>query len=220
MNVLITGTSRGIGFQLTADALAKGYSVIAVARKTEPLKNLQADYASKLTIVQADVGTPDGMKTIKAAAEKVGTLDILINNAGIYVKGETKEDLLQSFEVNAIAPFLLTKELLPFVQKSKSPRVIQISTMMASITDNTSGGSNAYRSSKTALNMLTRGLTLEFPKVSFQLIHPGWVKTEMGGDGATLEIADSAQGIWKVIDSSDLSNSGAYRNYLGEKLPW
>ena len=130
MNVLITGTSRGIGFQLTADALAKGYSVIAVARKTEPLKNLQADYASKLTIVQADVGTPDGMKTIKAAAEKVGTLDILINNAGIYVKGETKEDLLQSFEVNAIAPFLLTKELLPFVQKSKSPRVIQISTMI------------------------------------------------------------------------------------------
>ena len=195
MNVLITGTSRGIGFQLTAEALAKGFSVIAVARKIEPLKSLQADYASKLTIVQADVGTVDGMKAIKAAAEKIGTIDVLINNAGIFKKGETKEDLLESFEVNAIAPFLLTKELLPYVQKSKSPRVIQISTMMASIADNSSGGAHAYRASKTALNMLTIGLKHEFPKVSFQLVHPGWVKTEMGGDGATVEVADSAKGI-------------------------
>ncbi len=220
MNVLITGTSRGIGFQLTAEALAKGYSVIAVARKTEPLKNLQADYASKLTIVQADVGTPEGVKAIRAAAEKVGTIDVLINNAGIFKKGETKQDLVESFEVNAVAPFLLTKEMLPLVQKSKTPRVIQISTMMASIHDNTSGGSYAYRASKTALNMLTKGLALEFPKVSFQLVHPGWVKTDMGGDGATVEVVDSAKGIWKLIDASDTGNSGSYRNYLGEKLPW
>lgn len=220
MNILITGTSRGIGFQLTVEALNQGHSVLAVARKIEPLKNLHADFASKLTIVQADVGTPEGVTAIKAAAEKMGTIDVLINNAGIFKKGESKADLMESFEVNAIAPFLLTKELLPFVQKSKSPRVIQISTMMASIHDNTSGGAHAYRASKTALNMLTKGLALEFPKVSFQLIHPGWVKTEMGGEGATVEIVDSAKGIWKVIESSNTANSGSYRDYLGRELPW
>ena len=149
-----------------------------------------------------------------------GGLDVLVNNAGVFLKGESVEDFQTSLNVNALAPFYLTKALIPILEKSKEPRVIQISTMMASITDNASGGSHAYRSSKAALNMLTKGLTVENPKIAFQLVHPGWVKTDMGGQGAKIEISESAEGIWKVLETTGLKNSGSFRDFRGQTLPW
>jgi NAD(P)-dependent dehydrogenase (short-subunit alcohol dehydrogenase family) len=92
--------------------------------------------------------------------------------------------------------------------------------MMASIQDNSSGGYYAYRSSKTALNMLTKSLTQDQPNVSFALIHPGWVKTDMGGTNAPTEIADSVKGIWNVINGMNQKNSGQFINFKGQILPW
>lgn len=219
MKTLITGSSRGIGFGLVGEALKAGHTVYAVARNTEALKALQGDFPQKLVLIQTDVSQPGAIEALAKRIEKDG-LDILVNNAGMMAPGETAGDLAQSFWVNATVPFLLTKALLPTLKKSSNPRVAQISTMMASIKDNTSGGYYAYRSSKTALNMLTKSLALDHADVSFALIHPGWVKTDMGGAGAPTEVAESVNGIWKVITSMNQINSGQYVNFKGETLPW
>ncbi len=220
MNVLITGASRGIGFGLTTRALAQGDTVIAVTRKADKMKSLQADYQKNLIVLEADISQLSSLKTISSKVSELGTLDLLINNAGILKPGETFEDLSESFQVNATMPFLLTKTLLPFVKKSKSPKVAQISTKMSSIDDNSSGGSQAYRASKIALNMLTRGLMIENRDVSFALIHPGWVKTDMGGSSAPVEIVDSAKGIWKVIEAMNPKSSGQFIDFKGNEIAW
>lgn len=219
MKTLITGSSRGIGFGLVGEALKAGHTVFAVARNTAPLKPLQNDFPKNLVLIQTDISQPDAIETLAKQIEKEG-LDILVNNAGMMATGDTADDLTQSFWVNATVPFLLAKALLPTLKKSNNPRVAQISTMMASIKDNTSGGYYAYRSSKTALNMLTRSLTLDHPGVNFSLIHPGWVKTDMGGANATTEIKDSVEGIWKVITAMTTKSSGQYVDFKGETLPW
>ena len=219
MKTLITGSSRGIGFGLVGEALKAGHTVYAVARNTEALKALQSDFPQKLVLIQTDVSQPGAIEALAKRIEKDG-LDILVNNAGMMAMGETADDVAKSFWVNATVPFLLTKALLPTLKKSNNPRVAQVSTMMASIKDNTSGGYYAYRSSKTALNMLTKSLTLDHADVSFALIHPGWVKTDMGGENAPTEISDSTKGIWKVITSMTKATSGQYVNFKGETLPW
>lgn len=220
MNILITGTSRGIGFGLVAAALAEGHTVYAVARNTEPLKKLKQEFAEKLILLQIDVSQPGGIESLVNETSKAGLIDVLINNAGTMAKGESAAELAESFWVNATVPFLLTKALMPLLLKSRSPRVAQISTMMASIADNTSGGYYAYRSSKTALNMLTRSLSIDFPNIRFALIHPGWVKTDMGGANAPTDVAESVRGIWKVISEMTPENSGQFVNFKGQILPW
>lgn len=220
MKTLITGSSRGIGFALVAQALARGESVYAVARDVTKLKGLQGDYLKTLTLIEANVSTPAGIKVVVAAIEKSGSLDTLINNAGVYKKSADPEDFSESFHVNATTPYLLSKALIPALTKSKSPKVIQISTLMSSIADNTAGGSYAYRASKSALNMLTKCMAIEYPNVTFALMHPGWVKTDMGGDGAPTEVEDSAKGLWKVINALNLKDSGAFKSFRGKNLPW
>lgn len=220
MNILITGTSRGIGFGLVTSALAEGNTVYAVARNTEPLRKLKQEFPEKLIPIQIDISQPGGIEDLAREMAKAKAVDILVNNAGMMAKGESARDFADSFWVNATVPFLLTKSLLPLLKNSSSPRVAQISTMMASIDDNTSGGYYAYRSSKTALNMMTRSLSIDFPAISFALIHPGWVKTEMGGANAPTAIGESVNGIWKVISEMSPKNSGQYINFKGQRLPW
>ncbi len=220
MNILITGTSRGIGFGLTSKALALGHTVIAVSRKTDELNSLKADYPKNLILLEADISQPDSFKAITNKVSEVGSLDVLINNAGVLKSGESLNELSDSFHLNASVPFLLTKALLPFIKKSKAPKVVQISTKMASIDDNTSGGSQAYRASKVALNMLTRGLAIEHRDVFFALIHPGWVKTDMGGSLAPVEINESVAGIWNVINAMSSKTSGQFVDFKGNEIPW
>ncbi len=220
MNVLITGSSRGIGFGLVNAALQDGHKVLAVARNTTTLKKLKSDFPDQLIPIEIDISQTGGIEFLVKETSKLGSLDTLVNNAGMMTKGESAEDLAQSFWLNATIPFLLTKSLLPLLEKSKAPKVAQISTMMASIDDNSSGGYYAYRASKTALNMLTKSLSIDHIRVSFALIHPGWVKTEMGGSNAPTEISDSVRGIWKVVTAMTSKTSGQFVNFKGESLRW
>ncbi len=220
MNILITGSSRGIGLALVTQSLSKGHTVFAVARDTSKLRSLQGDYPSTLKLIEANVSRPDGIASVVGAMERPGKLDVLINNAGVFRKEETADTFSESFHVNATTPFLVTKALLPLLKKSDSPKVAQITSLMGSIADNSSGGSYAYRASKAALNMITKSFAVEYPQISFVLIHPGWVKTEMGGTEAPTEIVDSATGIWKVIDSLNQKNSGAFKDFKNRDLNW
>lgn len=222
MYVVITGTSRGIGLELTRLALNEGHHVLAIARRPDEsaeLMSLTKKYES-LTIMKLDILDPEAHVKIAKEAGKFPCVDVVINNAGILIGDETQEDFESSFLTNSIKPFFITRELLKKLKLSTRPVSLQISSRMGSIEDNTSGGSYSYRASKTALNMLFKGLSIDEKWLISILVHPGWVQTRMGGSGATTSVHDSADGIWNIIRHAKASQSGSFLNFKGDQLPW
>ncbi len=162
---------------------------------------------------------------VAIAVANQSAIDVLINNAGIYGRAHGLEalELKQVEEVlltNAVAPMRVTRALIPSLKKARQPKVVHITSLMGSIADNESGGSYGYRMSKAALNMFSKTLSVDFPEFISLVIHPGWVKTDMGGKDAPLEIRDSARGILTVIEKSTPQHSGRFFDYEGEELPW
>lgn len=224
MNIVITGASKGIGLELCRIALQNGNQVCAVARtasKSEGLKKLSADFNLKLKLVDLDVTTSDADKKISNAIQDWSSIDVLINNAGILESADTEDSLMKSFRTNSVAPYLLTSALLPKLKTSAKPIATQITSRMGSIQDTSSGGHCGYRASKAALNMLNKCLAVENPWLTAIVVHPGWVKTDMGGSAAPVEPVNSAKGIWTVIDNAKKnSSSGQFFDYQGKSLPW
>lgn len=224
MNILITGTSRGIGLELVKLSLSKGNTVFAVGRSLNAkpeLKDLKAKHNDQIHLINADLENPEAPDQIAASVlAKTPSLDILINNAGIMRQGETTADFLESFKINSVVPFLMTKALTPLLKQGKEPKAIHITSLMGSISDNSSGGYYAYRASKTALNMINKSLALDNPWLNTIVMHPGWVKTDMGGPQAPTESHESAEGIWKVVTELRPSDTAGYFDYRGKKLPW
>ncbi len=223
MKAVITGTSRGIGLELAQLALTKGFDLIAVARspeKSKGLLKLKGDFKDKIEIVTADLNDPDAVDQVAAMVKDWGVVDILVNNAGIMRQGVSREDFLQSFLVNSVVPFELTTALLPFLKKSKQPRAAHVTSLMGSVADNGSGGYYAYRSSKAALNMINKSLSKDNPWLSTVVLHPGWVKTDMGGAQAPTSTRESAEGMWKVIEGMSSTTSGRFYDFKGKELPW
>jgi NAD(P)-dependent dehydrogenase (short-subunit alcohol dehydrogenase family) len=226
--VCITGAARGLGLGYTEHYLEAGWQVLAVARKAQEkdsLKKLAQKYGSRLELFDADITQHETLLPLKKRWESQ-SLDLLINNAGILLDGHTEFDKLrldtlrESFEVNVIAPVALTQMALPALQKSKKPVVVMMSTLMASIADNASGGYYAYRSSKTALNMVTRSLANDCPWLIAVALHPGWVQTDMGGAQAPTSVAESIEGLTRVIAGLKAEGSGQFLNFKGQTLPW
>lgn len=202
MKVVITGTSRGIGAELVKIAEEKGHEVLAVDRKT------------------VDLRSPEAAAKIADLVKPWGVVDILVNNAGIMRQGTSREDFQESFLVNSIVPFEITQALLPYLKKSSKPRVVQITSKMGSIDDNTSGGYYAYRSSKSAINMINKSLALDNPWLTAMVVHPGWVKTDMGGAQAPTTTSESGDGIWRLIEGMVPSKSGSFYDFKGVEIPW
>lgn len=226
--VCITGAARGLGLGYTEHYLEAGWQVLAVARKAkekDSLKKLAQKYGNRLELFDADVTNHETLLPLKKRWESQ-PLDLLINNAGILLDGHTEfeklrlDTLRESFEVNVIAPVALTQMALPALQKAKKPVVAMMSTLMASIADNASGGYYAYRSSKTALNMVTRSLANDCPWLIAVALHPGWVQTDMGGAQAPTSVTESIQGLTRVIAGLKADDSGQFRNFKGQTLPW
>lgn len=221
MNVVITGTSRGIGLALTEIALSKGHQVLAIARNPSESKELTSLQKNKsLTVLALDLSLPDAPKKLGQALTQLDQVDILINNAGVYEKGTTRNEFMKSFEVNSVVPFETTTAVAEKLKKSPHPRAVHISSLMGSITDNSSGGSYAYRASKTALNMINKCLSVDQPWLTTIVMHPGWVQTRMGGEQAPTSVATSAAGIWAVLEELKKTDSGKFLNYQGKYLPW
>ncbi len=222
MNIVITGTSRGIGLELARQAAARGDKVLALARdvKAAALEKLKREYPDLITTAALDVANPEAAARVTDALKSWSHVDVLINNAGVLNQGVGREEFLASFTVNSIAPFEITSACLPWLKKSANPRVVQITSLMGSIADNGSGGYYTYRASKAALNMINKSLALDNPWLTTFVIHPGWVQTDMGGKGAPTSVEDSARGIWAVAQNIKAESSGEFFDFRGKSLPW
>jgi NAD(P)-dependent dehydrogenase (short-subunit alcohol dehydrogenase family) len=224
--VLITGANRGIGLEFVRQYAADGWHVIAACRnpaEADDLERVNGDVVTQAL----DVTDPD---SVTALAEAAGgdPIDVLINNAGVYLDrgialGEFDYGRWRtSFEVNVLGPMRVVEVLADAVGGSKRRVMAFITSQMGSIAENTTGGAYAYRSSKAALNAAVKSLSIDLRArgIACLLLHPGWVRTDMGGKNATLDVRDSVHGMRRVIDKFDIERSGSFLRYNGETVPW
>lgn len=215
----ITGTNRGIGLELTRQALAAGHDVVALCRTaSEALKETDAEVHEGIDVAD------DGVVAKLSKAFEGRQIDVLINNAGL-LKRQTLSDLdmdgiRRQFEINTLGPLRVTKGLLGSLKSGS--KVAIVTSRMGSIADNTSGGSYGYRMSKTAVNMAGVSLAhdLKDDGVAVMLVHPGFVRTEMTGGNGMIDAQDSAAGILARIDGLTLEKTGTFWHQNGEALPW
>jgi NAD(P)-dependent dehydrogenase (short-subunit alcohol dehydrogenase family) len=225
--VLITGTNRGLGLEFVEQYSQLGWKVLACCRdlnNANELFNLQKKFPS-IEILELDVGNLNDINVLSNKL-KDRTIDVLINNAGIYRSGTLgsvdPKAWIESFKINTIAPYILIEALISQIMKSDLKKIISITSKMGSIEDNTSGGSYIYRTSKTALNSMMRSLTHDLASkgISTLTLHPGWVRTDMGGSNAWINSSESVIGMIKQIKKLSQENSGRYLDYAGKTIKW
>lgn len=223
--ILITGTNRGIGLQLARQALGKGWTVYGSARSavTDPDAHICA-HANFHDLV---FDVTDHAAVRAAAAGISGPIDILINNAGVI--GPDRQSTGQmdfagfarTLAVNTMAPLAVTQAFLPHLRRSDNGRVLSMSSRMGSMS-HASSDRIAYRASKAGLNKVMQGLATDLKPLGIAVatLHPGWVRTDMGGAGAAVAPEDSAGGILKIAEELTLATTGRFLNWDGEPLEW
>ena len=229
INVLITGANRGLGLGFVKKYLEKNANVLCTTRDISGSKELlecKERYPNNIEIFELDLLKENGAKTLANQLNGM-PIDILINNAGVgssnqHFEAVSSKPWLEVLKVNLIAPLIITQSLFENVKKCSAKKIYFLSSQLGSIGDNTSGGMYIYRSSKTGLNQVVKSLSVDLkPKgITVVSLHPGWVKTDMGGPNAPVSIDKSIEGMIKVIDRTDIKDTGRFLNYDGTELPW
>jgi NAD(P)-dependent dehydrogenase (short-subunit alcohol dehydrogenase family) len=222
---LITGANRGIGLEFARAFAREGWRVHGCCRHPEKAKALKA-IEGEVICHRMDV--TDGLQVAGVARGLADEpIDLLLNNAGVLEDradfGETPFGEWQEvLRVNTIAPLRLAERFVEHVAASDRKLIVNISSKMGSIASNTSGGSYVYRSSKAALNMVSKGLSVDLAPRGIIVVafHPGWAQTDMGGPGATLPAEESVAAMGSVIANLGPEDSGRFLNYDGRELPW
>ena len=216
---VVTGANRGIGLEFARQLKARGASVVAVCRKSSPeLDALGVRIESGIDVTEPAAGS--------RLAERLAMddIDLLIQNAGMLVadslEGVDLDKLRAQFELNAVAPLMLTRALAARLHKGS--KVALITSRMGSIADNGSGGYYGYRMSKAALNAAGVSLAHDLkPRgVAVVMLHPGAVRTEMTGGHGMIEADESVRGLLQRIDELNLETSGRFLHQNGEALRW
>lgn len=223
--VLITGASRGIGRQLATLYLERGDTVYATARKIDDHDPLIARFGDKVISVPLDVS--DGAAVDALAHVVDGPLDLLINNAGVI--GPTGANALtmdfpafaRTLQVNTLAPLRVVHALLPALRRAQDAKIVTISSQMGMMAYQKSDRI-AYRASKAAVNKVMQGLATDLApeNIAVMMMHPGWVRTDMGGQGADISVEESAAGLVQVIDDLSLETTGSFKAWDGQTIPW
>jgi NAD(P)-dependent dehydrogenase (short-subunit alcohol dehydrogenase family) len=227
---LVTGANRGLGLEFARQYAADGWQVFAGCREPTAARELQAlaDASSgRIRVMPMDV--TDTASVRAAAADLKGeAIDLLLNNAG--VGGPPGQQLgkldyaawAKVLDANSLGPMRVAEAFLENVARSGLKRIVTITSAMGSIADNTSGGRYAYRSSKAAVNMVMKSLAVDLAprRITCIVLHPGWVRTDMGGSGGTLSPAESVKAMRSVIAALKPEDSGRFLNYAGQPFPW
>lgn len=227
--VVVTGASRGIGLELTRQYAERGCRVFATCRDPASAGDLQALSTSSpgVEILALDVTDAGQIDSLAAKLERE-PLDLLLNNAGVYGRKRLAlseiepEEWLSVMATNTVAPLLVTRALLPGLRIGRGRRVAMMSSKVGSVSDNSSGGNYAYRTSKAALNQVVKNLSIELAPDGIVVValHPGWVRTEMGGPNALIEVEESVRGLRAVIDGLGATDSGSFLAYDGSPIGW
>ncbi len=227
--VLITGAGRGLGLELTKLFLGNGRRVLATYRGIaipDQLRELGRGADAALRALRLEI--TDGASVTALRNELSGdVIDVLINNAG--TTGGDHQDLgdmdyaawLGAFEVNTVAPFRLAVALLDNLRRSDRPRIVTLSSQMGSL-HRKGTGSHAYRTSKAAVNKVMQVLALELAGDGIIVcpVHPGWVRTDMGGPMGEISVNESAAGLVALIESLTPEHSGRFWTWEGMEHPW
>ena len=224
--LLVTGATRGLGLEFVRQYAADGWRVLACCRTLEGAAALR-DVEGLVETYILDVANFPAIEKL-AADLKGQTIDVLLNNAGIYGSKSSLfgsvdyDEWLKVLHIDTMAPLKMAECFVEHVAKSELKRIVTVSSKMGSIADNTSGGSYVYRSSKGAVNVVTKSMANDLKPmgVTCAVLHPGWVMTDMGGPNALISAEESVRGMKGVIDGLDLSQSGKFFNYDGNEIPW
>ncbi len=228
--LLITGANRGLGLEISKEFLKLGWDVHATCRDPDSaleLKAIQKANSDLLNIYKLDVSNDSQINELKEVIGKM-PIDILFNNAGIYAakSGEfgtsDRDTWLDSFNINVISPMKIMETFVDNVADSEKKIIANMSSKMGSIEDNSSGGSYAYRSTKTALNTVVMSAShdLKSKDITVLALHPGWVRTDMGGPNGELSVEESAAGILNNLKNASLIDTGSFFDIDGTIIPW
>jgi NAD(P)-dependent dehydrogenase (short-subunit alcohol dehydrogenase family) len=223
--VLVTGAGRGIGLEFVRQYAAEGRTVLATVRDPDRAPALRA-VAGAVSVLPLDVTDPAQVAALAASLDG-RPIDLLINNAGVYGTASNQLGELdylaweQVLAVNTLGPVRVTEALLDCLRAGTGRKIVSVTSLMGSIGENT-GGSLYYRSSKAALNAAMKTLAIDLGGEDFcvAVIHPGWVRTDMGGANAPLDAPGSVAAMRRVIDRLTTKETGGFFNYDGARLPW
>ncbi len=230
MNILITGSNRGIGLEMVKYANEQGWRVFACCRNPHNADNLYN--IAKLSNGQISVHIADmqELATLQALSYELrnDAIDILINNAGIYGCDKNKfgsvdvESWLQAFQVNSIAPLKMVEAFSEQLSMGNRKLVVCMSSKMGSIADNGYGNSYIYRSSKAALNAVVKSLSIDLKeqRIISVALHPGWVKTDMGGPDAEITTRQCVEQLFRHLSELTIKDSGRFIDIDGSDIPW
>ena len=228
--VLVTGANRGLGLEFCRQYAEAGWHVIAACRSPESADAL-ARLAQQQPSIQVEALDVKDFSQINALSERLAgeVVDVLINNAGVYGDepgrgfGQLDYQAWQTtLTINTMAPVKMAEAFLPQLQCGSRKLIVNVSSLMGSIGDNGSGGSLLYRSSKAGLNAVMHSLAIDLRSkaIGVLILHPGWVKTDMGGPNALIGVEESVSGMRDCIERFVLGRSGDFIKYDGSSMPW
>jgi NAD(P)-dependent dehydrogenase (short-subunit alcohol dehydrogenase family) len=225
--ILVTGANRGIGLEFVRQYASDGADIIACCRKPAEAKELNALAKSgKVRVVALDVGDPASAAGL-AQALRGEAVDILINNAGVFGperQSATESDydgFAHTFRINSIGPLIVSQALHDNLVRGHDKKLVVLTSKVGSVSDS-SGGALAYRASKAAVNMIMHVLARDWAAggILVAILHPGWVKTDMGGPSALITPQESVRGLRARIVELSPQTSGHYLDYLGKEIAW
>lgn len=228
---VVTGANRGLGFEFTSQLLARGDRVIAGCRnpgRALRLTELAAAHPGHLHMLPIDL---DKERSIVEFARQAGIIrdaaDVLVNCAGMLVSGERFGELSaktfdETLHANVVGPLLLSQAFAPQLARGANATIVNLSSELGSLADTTHFHTPSYAISKAALNMVTRLLAAQLKSAHVIVVsmHPGWVRTDMGGPSAPLSAAESVGGMLQVIDGLTAEDNGRFLDYRGAALAW
>jgi NAD(P)-dependent dehydrogenase (short-subunit alcohol dehydrogenase family) len=223
---LITGANRGLGLEFAKQYAADDWKVIATCRRPDEAEAL-GSLEGSIQIYPLDV--TDFARVEQLARKLSGeAIDLLINNAGLYgprVVTHNAVDYAAWCEVlraNTMAPLKVSAAFLDHLAKGRQRKIVTMSSKMGSMSDNTSGRGYIYRSSKAAVNAVMKSLSLDLQDQDFIVVvlNPGWVRTDMGGPGASIDAFESVAGMRDVINNLRIEDSGRFLHYDGTEISW